>query len=111
MSGVKGRSGRKSTSLIQTGHNLAVKMRTPIRADRFCFSRDGIYSGDGEFRWWREWDDSGYGWSGQFDIITKVELQHRLDAARALGISVFEKFQLLGDVPEHECYEFFAGNI
>lgn len=72
--------------------------------DRFCFSKDGVFCNDGEFRWWQEFDDSGYGWNGCFDIITRVELKHRIEAARALNVPVFEKYSY-GNVEEHEMYE------
>jgi len=62
------------------------------KVDRFCYSADAIWCGDGQFRWWQEYDDSGYGWDGHFDILTKEQLEMHIDMCRRLGIPVYEKF-------------------
>lgn len=100
---VRGRR-RKSPSLINQLRALTPKDRVKKLGLRYCFSKDGVYTGDGDFRWWQENDDSGYGWSGQFDIINLVELKHRIKAANDLGIPVYTKTDY-GNVPEHEMYD------
>lgn len=93
---------RKSKALIEAQRKL---VKRPVKYEtRFCFSKDGIFAGDGKYRWWGEWDDSGYGWSGQFDIIDRNQLRERVTAAQSLGVSVFEKHDCT-DSPEGFDYE------
>lgn len=73
------------------------------QVDRFCFAEDGIFSGDGLFRWWREYGDSGYDWTGQFDIIDKEKLKGLISMARTLGITVLFKDTCMEGL-EHELY-------
>lgn len=102
----KGR-GRKDPKLQRMLHTLSTKERAPKRQDRLCFSRDGIFCGDGLFRWWKEFDDSGYGWDGFFDIIDRAQLKCRIEAAQSLGIPVYAKTDY-GNVSEHEMYDLFG---
>jgi hypothetical protein len=93
---------RKRKELIAAQRSL---VRRPVKMEtRFCFSRDGIFADDGQYRWWKEWDDSGYGWSGQFDIISKDQLRERVTCAQSLGVSVYEKHDCT-DSPEGFDYE------
>jgi len=62
------------------------------KIDRFCYSEDAIWCGDGQYRWWREFDDSGYGWDGHFDILTKEQLEQNIKMCAQLSIPVYEKF-------------------
>jgi hypothetical protein len=78
--------------------------RNVVMRDRLCFSKDGIYSGDGQYRWWKEFDDSGYGWDGHFDIISKEQLIERMKCAETINIHVFQKFEPT-DSPEGFDYE------
>ena len=68
------------------------------------------HSGDGDFRWWQEYDDTGYGWEGHFDIISKTQLIERIRAARALDIPVYEKVDY-ADVEEYEKYDFLGSVV
>lgn len=96
--------GRKRREPIQQLHAMESKRRTPNVGVRFCFSRDGIFCGDGQFRWWQESDDSGYAWDGFFDILSKEQLKERIICARSVGIAVFEKIEY-SHVDGHEAQE------
>lgn len=85
--------GRKRKEPIQALWAIERKRRTPNVGVRLVFSRDGIFTGDRQFRWWTENDDSGYSWNGCFDIIDKHQLAERIIAAGQVGIAVFEKIE------------------